>query len=113
MWQALEQEAGVPLLRKTGGLDFGKGDAASLLAFRDNLRQAGIACEWLSPAEVELRFPQFRLDEDMMGLYQVDSGVLMASECVKTQARLAADTAQQFAPAHQSPESRFILIRSV
>lgn len=89
MWRQLEQEAGITLMHQTGGLDFGKHDSASLIATRDSLRQAGIACEWLSPTEVARRFPQFRLEDDMMGLYQIDSGYLMASECVKAQARLA------------------------
>ena len=89
LWHDLEQEAGISLMRKTGGLDFGQADSTSLIAFRDNLRQAGIACEWLSPAEVARRFPQFQLDENMMGLYQADTGYLMASRCVTAQARLA------------------------
>lgn len=89
MWRALEEEAGTQLMWQTGGLDFGRADEETLLRFRDNLANAGIAHEWLAPAEVAQRFPQFRLDEDMMGLYQADTGLLAASECVKTQVRLA------------------------
>ena len=89
MWRALEQEAGVSLMRKTGGLDFGRADAPTLISTRDSLRNSGIACEWLSPDEVNERFPQFRLDADMMGLFQADAGYLRASACVTAQARLA------------------------
>lgn len=89
MWRALEQESGVQLMRQTGGLDFGPADTPSLIATRDSLRQAGIACEWLTPAETMWRFPQFRLGDDMMGLYQADAGYLMASKCVTTQVRMA------------------------
>lgn len=89
LWRALEEEAGVQLLQQTGGLDFGKADNESLLETRDNLAAGGIAHEWLTPAEVANRFPQFRLDDDMMGVYQADAGYLAASKCVTTQVNLA------------------------
>src|SRR5262245_46798319 len=42
MWRDLEAESERQLMFKTGGLDFGKPDAPTLVKTRDNLAQAGI-----------------------------------------------------------------------
>jgi monomeric sarcosine oxidase len=84
MWHALEQETGKHLLTQSGGLDFGPADYWSLLDTRNNLAAANIAHEWLSPAEVSKRFPQFHLDDHMMAIYQPDAATMNASLCVRT-----------------------------
>lgn len=89
LWRELEQESGEQLLRIVGGLDFGAADEGTLVATREVLAEAGMPHEWLTPAEVSARFPQFRLDEHMMGLYQPDGGALHASRCVVAAARMA------------------------
>ncbi len=89
LWCELEADSGEHLLHIVGGLDFGAADEGTLLATRDTLRDTGMPCEWLTPDEVTARFPQFRLDDHMMGLYQPDGGALSASLCVNTAARMA------------------------
>lgn len=82
MWRALEDEAGVRLMQYTGALDFGKAAAPTLQAFKVTLAATGVPHDWLTPAEVRQRFPQFRLDDDMMALYHADAGYLAAEACV-------------------------------
>src|SRR5215467_5162129 len=89
MWRELEAEAGQQVMFRTGGLDFGKPDAPTLTVTRNNLKQAGIAHEWLSAAAVHARFPQFQLEEDMYAVYQADAAYLQASLCVITLAEMA------------------------
>jgi monomeric sarcosine oxidase len=89
MWRALEEASGRQLMVQTGGLDFGLDDSHSLLITRDYLRAAGVQFDWLTPAEVSKRLPQFRLSEGMHGMYQPDAGYLAASKCVVTMAELA------------------------
>jgi len=89
LWRELETESGEQLLQISGGLDFGPADDPGLLATRDTLREADVPCEWLDAEETAQRFPQFRLDENMMGLYQADGGILAASRCVLSAARMA------------------------
>jgi sarcosine oxidase len=89
MWRALEAEADTPLMRYTGALDFGKADAPSLLAFKATLAASVIAHDWLTPADVARRFPQFHLDDDMMALYHAEAGYLAAATCVLTLASMA------------------------
>jgi sarcosine oxidase len=89
LWAALQAETGVELMRYTGALDFGPADAPTLQATRATLHDAGIPYDWLTPAEAARRFPQFRLDDDMMALYHADAGYLAASRCVVTQTQQA------------------------
>ncbi len=89
MWAMIEEEAGEKLYTRTGGLDFGRHDQESLTAVIACLRQTDIPHEILSPSEAQLRFPQFRFDDDMTILYQADTGILAASQCVLAQLRLA------------------------
>lgn len=88
-WAALEAEAGETLYTKTGGLDFGKADESSLQMVINSLVQTGIPHEVLTTEETQKRFPQFRLEDDFIALYQADTGIMSASKCVRAHIRLA------------------------
>jgi sarcosine oxidase len=64
-WSEVEEESGIRLVVKTGGLD---------------LESAGIPYEELSAAEVMERFPQFTLDGSVHGVYQADAGLVDAGK---------------------------------
>jgi monomeric sarcosine oxidase len=82
LWHALEAETGAHLMQYTGALDWGRPDGKTMSAFKETLEDTGVEHEWLTPAETAKRFPQFRLDDDMMGIYHADAGYLVASRCV-------------------------------
>ena len=84
MWRALEEEARVSLMHYTGQVDFGPQTSDTFQAFRDTLVATGIAHDWLTPAELAQRFPQFQLSEDMMAIYHAEAGYLAAATCVLT-----------------------------
>src|SRR3978361_1533965 len=90
MWRDLEAESGRQLMVQTGGLDFSVPDFPTFAATYRNLTAARIPYEWMTPAETMKRFPQFHLDDNMMGGYQPDAGYLAASLCVITLAERAA-----------------------
>lgn len=96
MWHDLEQASGEQLLIKTGGLDFGRPNFPRFADTRAAMEAMNIPFEVLSPAEVNARIPQLQLDDDMLGLYQADAGVLKASRCVIVQARLAQEMGADF-----------------
>lgn len=78
-WGEVEQESGVQLVYKTGGLDLGPSDDAAMeriLSYARAMTEAGIPYEQLSAKEVMERYPQWQLDPDMIGLYQEDSGLV-------------------------------------
>ena len=74
LWLELEQEAGRPLLRKTGGLDVGDVVTEHAAA----LHSCGATFELLDGSEVNRRFPGFTLSPDEQALYQRDSSVIAA-----------------------------------
>lgn len=93
LWQALQQEAEETLFIRTGGVDFGRADDASLNATQESMQAMDITHDVLTAEEANRRFPQFTFSEsssdEMRVLYQADSGMLVASQCVLAHARLA------------------------
>ncbi len=89
LWFALEEEAAETLYTKTGGIDFGLPNEPSLQSISNCLRVANIPYEILTPAQASTRFPQLRFDENMSILYQEDTGILAASNCLMAHIRLA------------------------
>lgn len=89
LWHDLEEAYGQPMLRTTGGIDFGKGDATSLIETRESLEATNTPHEVLDADEGNRRFPQFRFSDDMQILYQPDSGFLPPSLAVRAHVELA------------------------
>jgi monomeric sarcosine oxidase len=88
-WRALEEDCGETLYLRSGGIDFALPDEPLFASMVDCLTQMNIPHEVMNAADAEARFPQFRFDEDMVVLYQVDAGVLRASRAVQAHVRMA------------------------
>ena len=88
-WAELEQEAGEKLLYRTGGADIARRGEPSFEATLATLQAEHIPIELLDAAAAKRRFPQIRLDEDMVLLYQADAGILPASRCVRAHIHVA------------------------
>jgi len=89
-WAALEEEAQEKLILKTGGLDFAPRVSAIPLAhYADSMQACGVPFETLDAAEIMHRWPQFRLSDDIHGLYQSDGGIAPAAKCNAAHQRLA------------------------
>lgn len=89
LWLALQKEAGEQLYVKTGGLDFGFPQVDTFQQMKISLDDARLDYEHLTQAEIAKRYPQFRLDDGMEGLFHLDSGLLKTSRCVLAHIRLA------------------------
>jgi sarcosine oxidase len=89
LWFDLEKMSGETLYKRTGGLDFGLPVQTDVI--RQNLADKGIAHEVIDPADVQKRFPQFRIPSTMEVIYQPDYGILAAAKAVATHIRLAQD----------------------
>ena len=89
LWFDLQDRLGEQLVFQTGGLDFGPAGEAPLEATIAAMRASGLPHELLTPAEANLRFPQFRLADGFKALYQPDSGFVKASKAVLGHIRLA------------------------
>ncbi len=88
-WRSLEQDAGLQLLTKTGGLDLGVAGAASLVATATGLSNAGAKFDRLNANELMQRFPQWRVPENWVGLHSTDAGILNPTHCTEVIAGMA------------------------
>jgi sarcosine oxidase len=89
-WDALEADAGEPLIVRTGGLDlFPAGAAIAPGDYRDSLRTAGVSFEWLDGPEIRRRWPQFRVADDIGGLFQEAGGIAPAARATALHQRMA------------------------
>lgn len=79
VWRELEDETGLALVVETGGLDFarhGTDGIHELENYRNSLRVAGIPWEDLTAGEVRARYPQWRIDDDVVAMYQEQTGLI-------------------------------------
>jgi sarcosine oxidase len=90
-WSEVEEESGTQLVFKTGGLDLEPVDNGPrfINQYAGAMRAASIPHEELSAQEVMERFPQFRLDENVRGVYQEDAGLVDAGRANATHVALA------------------------
>jgi sarcosine oxidase len=81
-WAALEEDSGDELVIRTGGLDLWPPDAALPMSdYIESLDACGVGYELLDADEVVRRWPQWRLDGGVTGLYQEDGGIVAARRC--------------------------------
>lgn len=89
-WREVERENGEPLITSSGGLDmFPPGGEISTEGHTTGLTNLGIPFELLDSAAVMRRYPQFRLDEGTVGIYQEQGGIAPAARCMQAHIRLA------------------------
>jgi sarcosine oxidase len=89
-WAEVERDSGEQLILRTGGLDFApRVSAIPLTNYSDSMDAAGVAYESLDSREIMRRWPQFRLGDDIHGLYQGQSGIAMAARANAAHQRMA------------------------
>jgi sarcosine oxidase len=89
-WDTLERESGDQVVLKTGGLDFAPRDSKIPLdTYRNAMRTCHVTYEDLDADEIMKRWPQFTLTEDIVGLYQEQSGIAMAARANEAHRKMA------------------------
>lgn len=84
-WADLEQESGERLLTITGGIILLPTDGPYAASdFTAALTECGVPHELLSPAEVQARWPQFRVPDGVETVYTADTGIAHAARTVAT-----------------------------
>lgn len=97
LWREIERETGETLLTACGGLVIARAGQRSWMHdqrdfFGNTVRAAeafGIAHERLSANEIAARFPQFALQGDECGYFELGAGYLAPEACVRAQLALA------------------------
>lgn len=82
LWHALERETGQTLLVTTGGLDAGLPESHVFKGSLYSCQVHGLRHEVLTGAEVNRRFPGYRLLPDMQAVFQPDAGFLLPEQCI-------------------------------
>ncbi|GAA4614362.1 N-methyl-L-tryptophan oxidase [Actinoallomurus liliacearum] len=93
LWDELSDEAGEPLLTRTGGVDHGPGREPSHMA--DLLQGHGVAAELLDPAEAAGRWPGIRFTGPVV--FDPEGGVLDPEASMAAMVRLAAEAGAHLA----------------
>ena len=89
-WAELEMDSGEQVVLKTGGLDFApRVSAIPLSGYSGSMDAAGVPYEALDAAEIMRRWPQFRLTDDIHGLFQPEGGIAMAARANAAHQRMA------------------------
>lgn len=106
LWHELAALAERPLFTRTGGLCFGAPETDMVAGTLASARQFGIAHEYLPAAEVNARFPAYRLDEGQWAVYEPGAGLLAPEDCIA--AYLEQATAQGAELRHGEPVRRWL-----
>jgi sarcosine oxidase len=89
-WKELEQELGDKLFLRTGGLDLWPSNSAIPMSdYTTSLTDCGIDFELLDAREIQRRWPQFKLPNDVDGLFQAEGGIVPAARCNAAHIELA------------------------
>ena len=98
-WARVEQESGLQLITTTGGLDLAEEGTAGH-AYIDKSRRAldglGIAYDSLTAADIRERFPQWKVSDQTLGIFQPDAGVLDIRRTVSAHTSLAQASGVEF-----------------
>lgn len=90
LWHELEEEAGTPLLRITGGMVLGPETAEAVVGSLASCRQWHLPHRVLSGAEITREFPAFGPSPGLVAVVEPLAGVLRPEEAILSHLRLAA-----------------------
>ncbi len=88
-WRELEEVSGASILRVTGGLDIGVPGGWNVEGSRRACIEHGLPFEALDAAEVNRRFPGYRLPDSLRAIYQPDAGYVRSEVAIEAYAAAA------------------------
>ena len=106
-WEHIEQETGLRLVHRTGGLDLavvGTPGADQVARAREALLAVGTPFEELDTDTLRARYPQWRLSEEVIAIHQPDGGILDIRHACAAHVALARARGVEFldeTPAHR------------
>ncbi|MEV6527049.1 N-methyl-L-tryptophan oxidase [Longispora sp. NPDC051575] len=82
LWAELEKESGTTLLDRTGGLMLGREDSPAITGSIASAEEHGLKYNVLNARELHRLYPQHRVAEDMMAVFEYDAGVVYPEKAV-------------------------------
>jgi sarcosine oxidase len=89
LWRELQQQAGEQFLFLTGSLDAGPPGSAVFEGSRTSCETYGLPHEVLTGAELNQRFPGYRLPRETAAVFQPEGGFLTPERCIVAHVVLA------------------------
>jgi len=89
LWHELEQETGTRLFEKTGVLGLGNRDSAFITEEIASSREFSLPLEVLQAEEVRRRWPGIRIDDELIGAFEPNSGLLYSEACIRAYRKVA------------------------
>lgn len=89
LWRKTEQLWGEQLLYVTGGLDIGPPGSRAVEGSLEACRQHHLDHELLGAADINRRFPGYRLPAGHVGIYQADGGFVASERAIVAHASMA------------------------
>ena len=84
LWKALFAETGQQnLFHQSGALVTARSKDIYLKSTRETLTRAGCEFDWLDSGDMHIGFPQMNFARDEMGIFEPESGILMARRGVE------------------------------
>lgn len=88
LWQELDGSAGEPVLKITGGLMIGEGDAIRIVrGATRSAQEHSLPHEILDGPAIRRRFPQFNVPDDAVGLYETIGGIVFPEAAIRAHLR--------------------------
>lgn len=97
-WRELEAEVGQGLLHITGSMDISRPDQPVAEGSIRSCEEHSLAYEVLGANEVARRFPGYRLDSEMVAVFQPDGGFVLPERSVAAHARGATAAGAELRP---------------
>lgn len=91
-WRDIESYSGESLLLPNGLLQVGHPDHELIKGITASANQHSLDVEYYSTDECRVRFPQFRIPDDHVGIFERQAGILRVEKCVTALAGLARDS---------------------
>lgn len=102
-WQRLGADAGESIFQPTGVLWLARAGDRYTAGTLATLARAGVPHEALDARAIRARYPQFALDDDAWGIFEPESGALMARRAVHAVVREAVRAGVEYRHADVTP----------
>jgi len=90
-WKKLEHVTGASLFVETGGLYVGPPDSPLIVGSLAAAGQHGVPCVALTREDLDQRYPQFKVPESFVGMFEPRGGILLSEEIVEASCHHARD----------------------
>jgi len=96
LWNALSEEAGQPLLRQIGLVEFGPPDGQVVPGVLSAARQHSLRVESLTANQAREQWTMFDVPDDWDAVHEPDAGYLLVEDCLTAHVQLAQERGAEF-----------------